>query len=822
MEQKYLYNNCIGRVNQLLVIRLHHTIGDTTTMTEEGPASPAARAALSDRPCSAAKADPQAQTILPPSKTFAWGKPVTNAGSKQQTPLPAKGASLAEIMAEQTASREANGENNIAETLAEMQAEQERLLLALQGRRRPPPSCLQVPRTAEAGLDEEDLLMIQEALEGSPQDQADGPPSAMVSSIQSVAPLIDSSTSKNFSSGGDRASFIFDSSSQQTLHSQSSLASVDVSRMNDQNTTKLDPPSPKILQPTLGGNSGGASPQQTLSPQELEEIEKAIREADGIECELVEPKALPATAASAGDSHDSNGNLSVEDQAAIYAALKEADAREEQESLIMALRIQQEEIQRVHQGGVRGGSGIGNLNTTPLNRNRQTQGNVRSMTRAQLEEETRRLHELAGGAEGDTLVGAEAYKNDGFVHDETTGFRMNAAPTGNFPDTTSATLAVWSRRDRNTIVGPNNEVRTKHDIHVQGQTNAEFLDLDMDDFGVRAHVGNRAFNSFRQTMKQRGTTKGVASHGTGRAGSDTDATRGKALDPSVRLQISRAINNGLIQRLNGAAKQGKEAIVYHANGGSNTDSTSTTSKLSNDGFDVAVKVFKRITEFKSRGEYVDGDPRYLGPPFRSFTERHQMELWTEKEYRNLIRAHRARVPVPTPLHYKENIIYMRFMGADGWPAPQIREIDMRKGSLKWNILYNQVMESMRRLYVEARLVHGDLSEYNILVSPVFQVDNPIISDEDLVSNDLQAVLIDFGQAVDVRHPHSHDLLVRDVTRVHEFFNKQGAKTLSVKEVIAFVTDEQGKDGSDFDTTMCAHKSTAEPVAKDTPECSVDE
>ena len=256
--------------------------------------------------------------------------------------------------------------------------------------------------------------------------------------------------------------------------------------------------------------------------------------------------------------------------------------------------------------------------------------------------------------------------------DDSVGFRMNS------------TLAQeWVRRDRNTIVGPNNEIRSKHDVNVQGQANAQYLGLEENDFGQRPHVGNQAFNSFKSNMKR--TTKGVATHGTGRAGTDSDAVKGKAMDPHVRLQISKAINTGLIERCNGEVKQGKEAVVYHAEQGAQSH-----------GYDVAVKVFKRITEFKGRGAYVDGDPRYFGQAFRKNSDREQVEIWAEKEYRNLVRANRSRVPVPTPLHYTENIILMRFMGNNGWPAPQIREIEMRNGSKKWDVLYTQCMEAIRR------------------------------------------------------------------------------------------------------------------------------
>jgi serine/threonine-protein kinase RIO1 len=411
---------------------------------------------------------------------------------------------------------------------------------------------------------------------------------------------------------------------------------------------------------TLEVDSVLADARSHLSEQEIQEIERALREDDDLQRLTKSPllQETPPSVAAVPPSGPCD-LLSPEEAAAIEAALREADAREEEASLLMALAMQQQELGKLPN----------------QDRKQHPQGNVRSMTRAELDFESQRLADCYTRHPIDrpfSISSSLPFIEDEPYHDETAGFRIN-----------SLSAQEWARRDRNTIVGPNNEIRTKHDVHLQGQANAQYLGLEEDGCGVRTHVGNQAFNSFKKNLKR--TTKGVATHGTGRAGTDSDAVKGKAMDPHVRLQITKAINSGLIERCNGEVKQGKEAVIYHAEQGAESQ-----------GYDVAVKVFKRITEFKGRGAYVDGDPRYAGQPFRKNSDREQLEMWAEKEFRNLVRASRAHVPVPTPLLCKENILFMRFMGNNGWPAPQIREIEMRIGSKKWDILYTQCMEAIRR------------------------------------------------------------------------------------------------------------------------------
>jgi len=402
--------------------------------------------------------------------------------------------------------------------------------------------------------------------------------------------------------------------------------------------------------------------EEHISEEELRKIQEALLEETTPERDVgggldEEEDSKPAAVVIDGLSEEDAAAIvqalreAEEEEEAIASRMRETSEEEERRSFELALKIQKEEerLQYTVPGGSRASL--------------QNQGKVRTVTRAEL------LEYANLGSANDTSYPVGGFDDVEEDHLLAAGFRMN-----------SSARQQWSRRDQNSIVGPNREVRTKHDTALHGQANAHRLGLERDEI---AEVGNKAYNSFMQSIK--GAKKGVAKAGTGRAGSDTDSTKGGAMDPNVRSVISRAINNEIIEKCNGVVKEGKEAVVYHADQG--TDS---------EGFDVAVKVFKRIQEFRGRGEYVDGDPRYGKTTFKNVSNREQLELWTEKEFRNLMRANKAGVPVPSPLFYKENVLFMRFLGSDGWPAPQLRELDLRRGSKRWTTLYIQVLDAMKR------------------------------------------------------------------------------------------------------------------------------
>ena len=359
----------------------------------------------------------------------------------------------------------------------------------------------------------------------------------------------------------------------------------------------------------------------------------------------------------------------------------------------------------------------------------------------------------------------------------------------------------WQRVDKDTFIGPNNEIKSKHDPELKHKSNA----MNLLDGNARksTSMSDRAYNSFRRSeARQSGMKKGVSTQGHGRAENmNASKTRG-GMDGNVRLQIAAAVNLGIINRCNGVVKEGKEGLVYHAESGreGRKNINSSMQEIGSDGFDVAVKVFKRISLFRNRKDYVDGDSRYK-QAFKTNDAREQVVLWTEKEYRNLLRAWRGGVSVPKPLYQSDNILFMRFLGENGWPSPQLREIGIKKGSSRWTTLYCQTFVAIRRLYHCARLVHGDMSEYNILICPKWQVKKDFMFPDERSTDDedLQVVLIDFGQAVETKHVRAEEYLRRDLSTVTHFFSTQGIATLSIEQAEEFVTDANFRGGNDTES-----------------------
>ncbi|KAK3117882.1 Serine/threonine-protein kinase rio1 [Teratosphaeriaceae sp. CCFEE 6253] len=256
------------------------------------------------------------------------------------------------------------------------------------------------------------------------------------------------------------------------------------------------------------------------------------------------------------------------------------------------------------------------------------------------------------------------------------------------------------------------------------------------------------------------------------------ATTQQVLDPRTKMILLQLLNRDIISEMNGVLSTGKEANVYHAVSSPSESSVEAAAKP----LHRAIKVYKTsILVFKDRDKYVSGEHRFKHG-YNKSSNRAMVKVWAEKEFRNLRRLHAAGIPCPQPVYLKAHVLVMSFLGnSKGWPAPRLRDVEFTATDTnpddgvvsRWRDVYITLLTYMRRMYQICRLVHADLSEYNLLY------------------HDGQLFVIDVSQSVEHDHPRSLEFLRMDIKNTSDFFRRKGVDTLSERTVFGFVTATQG-------------------------------
>jgi len=235
----------------------------------------------------------------------------------------------------------------------------------------------------------------------------------------------------------------------------------------------------------------------------------------------------------------------------------------------------------------------------------------------------------------------------------------------------------------------------------------------------------------------------------------------EVFDRRTILSILELRKRGCLKTLKGVVSAGKEARVYWG--------------LSPSGKDLAVKIYLTVTaEFrKSIWKYIKGDPRY---EWIGKLPRHKlMAVWARKEFSNLKRLHKAGIAVPEPICYYDTIIVMSFIGERGQRAPLLKEAyeaGLLDESTARHIL-DRVLTYIKIAYIRARLIHADLSEYNIMVW------------------NGEPYIIDVAQAVRVDHPNALEFLRRDIVNIIRFFSEDvGIETPDPDNVLKEILGEE--------------------------------
>lgn len=223
------------------------------------------------------------------------------------------------------------------------------------------------------------------------------------------------------------------------------------------------------------------------------------------------------------------------------------------------------------------------------------------------------------------------------------------------------------------------------------------------------------------------------------------ATVEEVFDQTTRMVVFSLLKSGVLYELNGVVSSGKEARVYW---GKNKEGT-----------DLAVKIYLTSSAEFKKGmlKYIEGDPRFKAVKHDT---RSLIAIWAQKEFRNLTEATEAKVRVPKPIAIRSNVLVMEFIGKDGVSAPSLKEQPPSNPKRVYNVLLTYV----KRLYLKAKLIHGDLSEYNIMMWKG------------------RPVIFDMSQSVPKEHPMADFMLRRDLANLNRFFSKLGVKVLDVEEL----------------------------------------
>lgn len=213
------------------------------------------------------------------------------------------------------------------------------------------------------------------------------------------------------------------------------------------------------------------------------------------------------------------------------------------------------------------------------------------------------------------------------------------------------------------------------------------------------------------------------------------AAIGGVFDSFTLVNLNKILSKGIIKEFVGIISSGKEANVYYA--------------LGENDVPLAVKIYKIDPQnTKWMKNYIIGDPRFK----KIGTSTHKIiYTWCKKEFKNLTQMKRHDIIVPTPLLSRDNILVMEFIGeSNGSPAKRLKDIDILAKPIEE---MNFMLDQISNMYLNAHLVHGDLSEYNILYYKGKQI------------------IIDVSQAVSIYHINAPVYLQRDIKNVLNYFSK---------------------------------------------------
>lgn len=205
----------------------------------------------------------------------------------------------------------------------------------------------------------------------------------------------------------------------------------------------------------------------------------------------------------------------------------------------------------------------------------------------------------------------------------------------------------------------------------------------------------------------------------------------EVFDRRMYKTIAKLYYKKVFDTIEGLVSTGKEANIFLAKKGDKK---------------LILKIFRReTTSFYKFLDYVDSDLRFLAI---KKNRAKISELMAQKEFRNLKIATKFGCSVPNPIIFIDNVVVMNCIGAPARTLDKFSKAEIENNKKK---IFKSIEANLKKLK-KAKLVHGDLSEYNIIFFK-------------------KAYFIDMSQATTYDNPKAKEFYIRDLKNIQNFFKK---------------------------------------------------
>ena len=222
----------------------------------------------------------------------------------------------------------------------------------------------------------------------------------------------------------------------------------------------------------------------------------------------------------------------------------------------------------------------------------------------------------------------------------------------------------------------------------------------------------------------------------------------------IPARLQPLVDDGLIDDVVRQLMSGKEAMVFVVRCGGEIRCAKVYKEANKRAFRQAVDYTENRKTKNSR------QARAMGKRSK-FGRKSQEEAWQNAEVDALYRLAGAGVRVPKPYNFHEGVLLMELVtDAEGEPAARVDDVKFTEEEA---LFYHAALMTQVVRMLCAGVIHGDLSEFNVLVGP----DGPVI--------------IDLPQAVDAAgNNHAKSMLERDVGNLTNYFGQYAPSLLTTQ------------------------------------------